>query len=153
MATRHTLKSLEQEQNILHDNCAVELNEAARDLSSEEDEEVIMNFQKNVTNELLLLMRDGKDLYMSWKSDKEKMKKNNESYCLGRDPVKVILKKVDQLNINDYSLEYLIEGYTRAITKTEDGSKIILHVHPCFQGKKWYIWAYVHFEELNALCI
>ncbi len=31
-----------------------------------------------------------------------------------------------------------------------DGTKIISHAHPCFQGKKWYDWAYVHFEELNA---
>jgi hypothetical protein len=63
---------------------------------------------------------------------------------LDRDLVILILKKQDQLNINDYSQGYLIEGYTQAITKTEDGSKIILHAHPCFQGKKWYDWAYVH---------
>ncbi len=112
-----------------------------------------MNFQENtpyVTNELLQLMRDGKDLYVSWKSDKEKMKKNNESYCLDRDLVKVILKKLDKLNVNDCSQGYLIEEYKQAITKTDDGTNIILHAHPCFQGKKWYNWAYVHFEELNA---
>ncbi len=44
MVTRHELKSLEQEQNILHDNSAVEINEAARDLSSDEDEEVTGEF-------------------------------------------------------------------------------------------------------------
>ncbi len=116
MVTRQTLKSLEQEQNILHDNCAVELNEAARDLSSDEDEEVTVEFSGKysllVKNELLQLMRDGKDLYMSWKSDEEKMKKNNESYCLDGDLVKVILKKLDKLNVNYYSQGYLIEGYT-----------------------------------------
>jgi hypothetical protein len=110
--TRYALKSMEQEQNILHDNCAVELNEAARDLSSDEDEEVIVEFSEKysllVTNELLQLMRDGKDSYMSWISDKEKMKKNNESYYLDRDLVKVILKKLDQLSINDYSEGHLI---------------------------------------------
>ena len=95
-------------------------------------------------------MRDEKDLYVSWKSGKEKMQKNNEIYCLDRDLVKVILKKLDRLNVNDYSQGYLIEGYTRAITKTDDGTKIILHAHLCFQGEKWYNRAYVHFEELNA---
>ncbi len=64
--------------------------------------------------------------------------------------MKVILKKLDQSNINEYSQGCLIEGYTRAITKTEDGSKIILHAQPCFQDKKWYYWAYDHFKELNA---
>jgi hypothetical protein len=44
MVTRYALKSLEQEQEILHDNCAVELNEAARDLPSDEDEEVTVEF-------------------------------------------------------------------------------------------------------------
>jgi hypothetical protein len=63
-------------------------------------------------NELLQLMRNRKDLYISWRSDKEKMKKNNESYCLDGDLVKVIVKKLDQLNIIDYSQGYLIEGYT-----------------------------------------
>jgi hypothetical protein len=116
MVTRHALKALEQEQNILHDNCAVKLNEAASNLSSDEDEEVPVEFSGKysllVTNNLLQLMRDGKDLHVSWKSDKEKMKENNENYCLDRDLVKVILKKLDQLNINDYSQGYLNEGYT-----------------------------------------
>jgi hypothetical protein len=44
MVTRHALKSLEQEQNTLHDNCTVELDEAARDLSSDEDVEVTVEF-------------------------------------------------------------------------------------------------------------
>jgi hypothetical protein len=26
----------------------------------------------------------------------------------------------------------------------------ILYAHPNFQGKKWYNWAYIHFEELNS---
>jgi hypothetical protein len=44
MVTGHALKSLEQGQNILYNNCAVELNEAARDLSSDEDEEETVEF-------------------------------------------------------------------------------------------------------------
>ncbi len=44
----------------------------------------------------------------------------------------------------------LIEGYTRVTTKTHDGTKLILYTHPNFQGKKWYDWAYIYFEELNS---
>ncbi len=52
--------------------------------------------------------------------------------------------------MNDFSQGYLIEGYTRVTTKTHDGTKLILYAHPNFQGKKWYDWAYIHFEELNS---
>ncbi len=52
--------------------------------------------------------------------------------------------------MNNISQGYLIEGFTRVTTKTHDGTKLILYAHPHFQGKKWYDWAYVHFEELNS---
>jgi hypothetical protein len=65
MVTRYASKALEQDQNILHDNCTVELNEAARDLSSDEDEEATVELSGKYslldTNELLQLMRDRKD--------------------------------------------------------------------------------------------
>ncbi len=44
VVTRHALKALEHGQNFLHINCAVELNEAAKDLSSDEDEDVTVEF-------------------------------------------------------------------------------------------------------------
>jgi hypothetical protein len=44
----------------------------------------------------------------------------------------------------------LIEGYTKVTTKTHDGTKLILYAHLNFQGKKWYDWAHVDFEELNS---
>jgi hypothetical protein len=54
------------------------------------------------------------------------------------------------LNVNDFLEGYLIKGYTRAMTKTTKGNKIIFYAHPSFQGKRWYNWTYVHFEEINA---
>jgi hypothetical protein len=55
------------------------------------------------------------------------------------------------MNMNDFSQGYLIEGgYTRVTIKTHHGTKLIHYAHPNFQGKKWYDWAYVHFEELNS---
>jgi hypothetical protein len=41
-------------------------------------------------------------------------------------------------------------GYTRIIAKSAYGNKIMLYAHPFFQGKEWYDWVYVHFEENNA---
>ncbi len=52
--------------------------------------------------------------------------------------------------MNDFSEGYLIEGYIRVTTKMHDGTKLIFYAHPNFLGKKWYDWAYVHFEELNS---
>jgi hypothetical protein len=58
--------------------------------------------------------------------------------------------KLENLNVNDFLEGYLIRGYTRATTKTTEGNKIIFYAHPSFQGKRWFDWAYVHFEEINA---
>jgi hypothetical protein len=63
--------------------------------------------------------------------------------------IRVILRKLEGMNMNDFSQGYLIEGYTRVTTKTHDRTTLILYAHPNFQGKKWYYWAYIHFEELN----
>jgi hypothetical protein len=52
--------------------------------------------------------------------------------------------------MNDFSQEYLIEGYMRVTMKAHDGTKLILYAHPNFQGKKCYDWAYNHFEELDS---
>jgi hypothetical protein len=53
-------------------------------------------------------------------------------------------------NITNLSEECTIEGYTRATTTTKDGNRVIFYAHLFFQGRKWYDWAYVHFEEINA---
>jgi hypothetical protein len=44
---------------------------------------------------------------------------------------------------------YRLEGYTRITTISYDGTKILLYAHPSFQGKAWYDWVYVHFEDIN----
>ena len=43
-----------------------------------------------------------------------------------------------------------INGYTIVVTTTNDGNRFLFYAHPCFQGRSWYDWAYVHFDELNA---
>jgi hypothetical protein len=43
-----------------------------------------------------------------------------------------------------------IIGYTRAIVTSNSSIKrSIFYSHPCYQGKEWYNWAMVHFEETN----
>jgi hypothetical protein len=95
-------------------------------------------------------MREGNKIYVCWNKDEKKVKKNNDSYCLDSQLVRVILVKLENLNVNDFSEGYLIKGYTRATTKTTEGNKIIFYAHLFFQGKRWYDWAYVHFEEINT---
>ena len=34
--------------------------------------------------------------------------------------------------------------------KSGNGQKITLYAHPFFQGREWYDWVYVHFEEINS---
>jgi hypothetical protein len=103
-----------------------------------------------VTNETIESMRNNHDINVTWNKDKKKVKKDNATYCLHRELVRVILRKLEGMNMNDFSQGYLIEGYTRLTTKTHDGTKLILYAHPSFQGKKWYDWAYICFEELNS---
>jgi hypothetical protein len=134
--------------------CEFKLNTSSTDQSSADEVEVTVDFCGKysllVTNEILQSIWDESNVYVSWNSDKKKEKKNNESYCLDWELVRMILTKLENLNVNDLSQGYLIEGYMRAITKTHDGNKIILHAHQCFHRKKWYNLAYVHFEEVNA---
>jgi hypothetical protein len=103
-----------------------------------------------VTNEAIESMRNDDDIYVTWNKDEKKVKKDNVTYCPHRELVRVILKKLEGMNMNDFSQGYLIESYTRVTMKTHDGTKLILYAHQNFQGKKWYDWAYVHFEESNS---
>jgi hypothetical protein len=55
----------------------------------------------------------------------------------------------ESIDSRHFDNSYHIEGYTRASTKTDDGTKIIIYEHPSFQEKRWYDWVYVHFEEIK----
>ena len=46
--------------------------------------------------------------------------------------------------------EISIEGYTHTTTITKHNNRVIFYAHPHFQGRKWYDWAFVHFEEITA---
>ena len=107
-------------------------------------------YSLNVTNAVLQSMRDGNRIYVNWHSDRQGSKKINDRYCLGSQLVAFVLSKLDVMEASDFDNGYCLEGYTRIMTKTDFGSKILLYAHPSFQGREWYDWVYVHFKEINA---
>jgi hypothetical protein len=54
------------------------------------------------------------------------------------------------MDITDVNNVNNIEGYTRLTTISQDGKRVIYHANPHIQGRMWYDWAYVHFEEVVA---
>ncbi len=103
-----------------------------------------------ITNDVIKLMMNDNDVYVAWNMDKKKVKKNQKHYCIDKDLVKVVMKGMRQKNITEFCEGYKIEEYTQAITTTQDGNRVIFYAHPYFQGRMWYDWAYVHFQETNS---
>ncbi len=64
--------------------------------------------------------------------------------------MRVLVRKVSDSHEAGNVLETTVTGYTKATITTNDGEKIILYAHPCFQGNPRYSWAYVHFQEIAA---
>ena len=95
-------------------------------------------------------MREGNRIYVNWHSDRQGSKKNDDRYCLDSQLVAFVLSKLDIMEASDFDNGYCLEGFTRIMTKMDFGSKILLYAHPSFQGREWYDWVYVHFEEINA---
>ncbi len=46
-----------------------------------------------VTNKTIESMRNNHDIYVTWNKDKKKVKKDNITYCLHRELVRVILRR------------------------------------------------------------
>ena len=104
----------------------------------------------NMTVDLLTKMKDGHNIHVCWSTDKNNLKGNSNRYCLDKDLVKFLVMKLGDIAEGDLSSGYQVEGYTRATIRAEDGTNTILYSHPCFQGRKWYDWAYVHFRESSS---
>ena len=64
--------------------------------------------------------------------------------------MRVILSKIDENDGDWYRKGCRMDGYTRVTTTANDGIRLIFYAHPFFQGRRWYDWVYVHFEEINA---
>lgn len=96
----------------------------------------------SVTKENLESMNRGDHIYVSWLSDKNNVKQDNDMFSLNDEIVRYIADKVTETSI--------VTGYTRATITNMDGEKVIFYSHPCFQGTSRYDWAYVHFQEISA---
>jgi hypothetical protein len=83
----------------------------------------------------------GEMIYPQWKTNLHGVKTNNYKYHLHSRLVNAIINRMKSNVINT------VEGYTRLITESQDGNQVIYHANPHFQGRMWYDWAYVHFEE------
>ena len=44
----------------------------------------------------------------------------------------------------------LLQDLFPRTTISQDGNRVIYHANPHIQGRMWYDWAYVHFEEVVA---
>ena len=103
-----------------------------------------------ITYDMFDKMKNGDDICVDWRTDDKKIKKNNKDYCLNEGLVRFLVKKIQERNKTNVDGGYKIEGYTRVSSTSEDGSRVIFYCHPLFQGRMWYDWAYVHFEEING---
>ena len=54
------------------------------------------------------------------------------------------------MDITDVNNVNHIVGYTRLTTISQDGNQVIYHANPHIQGRMWYNWAYLLFEEVIA---
>ena len=146
MVTQYAMQSIELHQ----DQQRILPIEQATDNSDNITVHLSGKYSLNVTNAVLQSMRDGNRIYVNWHSDRQGSKKINDRYCLDSQLVAFVLSKLDVMEASDFDNGYCLEGYTRIMTKTDFGSKILLYAHPSFQGREWYDWVYVHFEEINA---
>ena len=54
------------------------------------------------------------------------------------------------MDITDVNNVNHIVGYTRLTTISQDVNRVIYHANPHIQGRMWYDWAYLLFEEVIA---
>ena len=122
--------------------------------SSENNDDVTVHlsgkYKLTATYAVLHSMRQGNRMYVNWHSDVQGIKNNDDRYCLNCQLVAFVQSKLDRIDSSKFDNGYHLEGYTRIITKTHCGNKILLYAQPLYQGREWYDWVYVHFEEINA---
>jgi hypothetical protein len=146
MVTQYAMQSIELHQ----DQQRILPNEQATDNSDDITVHLSRKYSLNVTNAVLQSMSNGNKIYVNWHSARQGSKKIDDRYCLDSQLVAFVLSKLDVMEASDFDNGYCLEGYTRIMTKTDCGSKILLYAHLSFQGREWYDWVYVDFEENNA---
>ncbi len=153
LVTNHTLRSIGTNCNSIRAQCNSDHIKTNQSIDGDDAVSVVElcgKYSLAITNDVIELMMNDNDTYVAWNLDKKKVKKNKKHYCIDKDLVRVIMKEMRQKNITEFGEGYKIEGYTQATTSTQDGNRVIFYAHPYFQGRMWYDWADVHFEEINT---
>ena len=104
----------------------------------------------SITNEVLQAMIYGNKISVKWHSDRRGNRKTDTNYCLDDNLVVYLVGRFNSMDPTRFEDGYCLEGYTRLTTVSDGASKLLLYAHPHFQGKDWYDWVYVHFEEFNT---
>ncbi len=60
------------------------------------------------------------------------------------------MRKINDIHETGKVGEITVTRHTKATITMNDGNKIILYAHPCFQRNPRYDWAYVHFQEISV---
>ena len=149
LITNRAFESIENQQS----RTSVEVNNYKYDHINNDDDisvELSGKYTITITDDLIEDMRNGNDIHASWHSDPKRHRSNHYKFCLNKDLVRVFLKKITENHGGVFRKGDRIMGYTRVATTTNDGNRFLFYAHPCFQGRSWYDWAYVHFEEIGA---
>ena len=93
----------------------------------------------------------GDSIYPEWKTNVNGVKTDNYKFRLHPKLLTAIIKKIDHIQPGRTPQSLSIKGHTRVTITSKDDSQVIYHANPHIQGKMWYDWVYVHFEEINTL--
>ena len=152
IVTKHAMTSIgmEMEQVMMQrNNNKIDCSEVTTEL---DDISVAFSgkYSLVITNDILESMKRNEKINDTWSTDKQNIKKDNVIFCLNEDLVRVLVRKINDICETGNVVETTVTGYTRATITTNDGDKVILYAHPCFQENPRYDWAYVHFQEIAA---
>ena len=154
MVTANALHTINTESSIVR-NCK-ETNKVNNDHVIDEQDDIDDDLMFRLSGQYSLCVPErhidtdvvGEPSYPKWKTNKYGVKANNYKYSLHPRLVKAIIKYFREMNIQNGLNSLKIEGYTRLTTVSKKtGEKVVYHANPHIQGRMWYDWAYVHFEE------
>ena len=102
-----------------------------------------------ITKSLIEKASRSEDIYPQWKTNMHGVKNNNYKFRLHPRLMNAIINMVNKIVDISASKDvaYKVDGYTRLTTISQDGNQVVYHANPHLQGRMWYDWVYVHFEE------
>jgi hypothetical protein len=124
MVTQYALRAIQQQEeqhNVLRNQTVHQIDDLSVYFSGK--------YSLVVTNDILQGMRDGDSIYVKWHSDRQGVRQNDNNYCLNNQLVTFILSKLDLMDSSEFENGYTLEGYTRIMTRSGDGCKLLLYAH------------------------